>query len=43
VLITPHMSGINIPEEICEEFLKNYRCWVNNEPLISLVDRIKGY
>ena len=24
VIITPHVSGINIPEEICEEFVRNY-------------------
>jgi phosphoglycerate dehydrogenase-like enzyme len=43
VIITPHVSGINIPEEICEEFIKNYERWVKGEPLISLVDRKKGY
>ena len=25
VIITPHVSGINIPEEICEEFVRNYK------------------
>ncbi|MDI7259540.1 MAG: D-2-hydroxyacid dehydrogenase [Thermodesulfobacteriota bacterium] len=43
VIITPHVSGINIPEEICEEFIKNYERWVRGEPLIGLVDRKKGY
>jgi glyoxylate/hydroxypyruvate reductase A len=43
VIITPHVSGINIPEEICEEFIKNYRRWVRGKPLIGLVDRDKGY
>jgi phosphoglycerate dehydrogenase-like enzyme len=43
VVITPHVSGINIPEEICEEFVRNYERWVRGEPLISLVDREKGY
>ena len=43
VIITPHVSGINIPEEICEEFIKNYRRWVRRKPLIGLVDREKGY
>jgi phosphoglycerate dehydrogenase-like enzyme len=42
-IITPHVSGINIPEEICEEFVKNYERWVRGDPLIGLVDRKKGY
>jgi glyoxylate/hydroxypyruvate reductase len=43
VIITPHVSGINIPEEICEGFVVNYHRWVRGEPLIGLVDREKGY
>jgi phosphoglycerate dehydrogenase-like enzyme len=43
VIITPHVSGINIPEEICEEFVRNYDRWARGEPLIGLVDRQKGY
>jgi glyoxylate/hydroxypyruvate reductase A len=43
VIITPHVSGINIPEEICEEFIKNYKRWVKGKPLIGVVDRNKGY
>ena len=43
VIITPHVSGINLPEEISEEFVRNYERWVSGEPLIALVDREKGY
>jgi phosphoglycerate dehydrogenase-like enzyme len=43
VIITPHVSGINLPEEICEEFVGNYERWVKGEPLMNLVDREKGY
>ena len=43
VMITPHVSGINIPEEISEEFIRNYERWTKGEPLINLVDRSKGY
>jgi phosphoglycerate dehydrogenase-like enzyme len=43
VIITPHVSGINIPEEICEEFIRNYRRWTRGKPLIGLVDRNRGY
>ena len=43
VTITPHVSGINIPEEICEAFVQNYERWVIGEPLVGVVDRAKGY
>jgi glyoxylate/hydroxypyruvate reductase A len=43
VMITPHVSGVSIPEEICEEFIRNYHRWVKGEPLIGMVDREKGY
>ncbi len=43
VIITPHVSGINMPDEICEGFAANYERWVKGEPLIGLVDREKGY
>jgi phosphoglycerate dehydrogenase-like enzyme len=43
VIITPHVSGIGIPEEICEEFVRNYRRWTRGQPLIGLVHRKKGY
>ena len=43
VVITPHVSGINIPEEICEEFIRNYKRWVKGKPLVGLIDRNKGY
>jgi phosphoglycerate dehydrogenase-like enzyme len=43
VIITPHVSGISLPEEISEEFVRNYGRWVKGKPLIALVDRGKGY
>ncbi len=43
VIVTPHVSGINLPDEICEGFAANYERWVKGEPLIGLVDREKGY
>jgi len=43
VIITPHVSGINIPVEISEEFIRNYERWVKGEPLVGRVDRSKGY
>jgi glyoxylate/hydroxypyruvate reductase A len=43
VILTPHVSGISMPQEISEEFIRNYERWVRGEPLIGLVDRNKGY
>ena len=43
VIITPHVSGINMPEEISEEFIRNYERWTRGDPLLSVVDRVKGY
>ncbi len=43
VIVTPHVSGINLPDEICEGFAANYERWVNGQPLIGLVDRQRGY
>lgn len=43
VVITPHVSGINIPGEISEEFIRNYHRWIKGEPLMGMVDRKKGY
>jgi glyoxylate/hydroxypyruvate reductase A len=43
VIITPHVSGINVPEVISDEFVRNYKRWASGEPLANLVDREKGY
>jgi len=43
VIITPHVSGINLPGEICEEFVGNYERWVKGQTLTGLVERNKGY
>lgn len=43
VIITPHVSGINLPEEICDEFVRNYERWARGDPLMNRVDREKGY
>ncbi len=43
VTLTPHVSGINIPQEVCAGFIENYKRWIKGEPLIGLIDRKKGY
>jgi phosphoglycerate dehydrogenase-like enzyme len=42
-VITPHVSGISLPEEVGGEFVVNYERWVKGEPLLAVVDRKKGY
>ena len=43
VIVTPHVSGISLPEEICEEFIQNYKRWARGKTLTNQVDRKKGY
>ena len=43
VVITPHVSGISLPEEVGGEFIANFERWVKGEPLLAVVDRKKGY
>jgi phosphoglycerate dehydrogenase-like enzyme len=43
VIITPHISGLTTPAEICEEFIANYERWSRGEPPVGVVDREKGY
>lgn len=43
VIVTPHVSGASIPEEVCEEFIQNFERWLNGQPLDAVVDRKKGY
>jgi phosphoglycerate dehydrogenase-like enzyme len=43
VVLTPHVSGITSPVDICEEFITNFRRWKRGEPLLGVVDRTKGY
>jgi glyoxylate/hydroxypyruvate reductase A len=42
-IITPHVSGINMPEEISAGFAANYERWLRGEPLVGVVDRERGY
>ena len=43
VIITPHISGPSIPEDIARVFLENLERFEENEELIGVVDREKGY
>jgi phosphoglycerate dehydrogenase-like enzyme len=43
VIITPHISGPSIPEDIVKVFLENLRRFEDNKELVGVVDRKKGY
>jgi D-2-hydroxyacid dehydrogenase (NADP+) len=43
VIITPHISGPSIPEDIVKVFLDNLKRFEENKELVGVVDRDKGY
>jgi phosphoglycerate dehydrogenase-like enzyme len=43
VTVTPHISGVNRPEDVTGVFLDNLRRYINGEPLINVVDLRRGY
>jgi glyoxylate/hydroxypyruvate reductase A len=43
VTITPHISGVNRPDDVTRVFLDNLTRYVAGEPLINVVDLKRGY
>ncbi len=43
VIITPHLSGPSIPEEVCQFFMDNLQRYQEKAPLAGVVDRKLGY
>ncbi|MDE2573614.1 MAG: D-2-hydroxyacid dehydrogenase [bacterium] len=43
VFITPHISGINRPEDVLPPLLDNLRLYLAGEPLQNVVDLVRGY
>jgi len=43
VIITPHISGPSIPEDIVKIFIENLRRFEENKKLMGIVDRRNGY
>jgi phosphoglycerate dehydrogenase-like enzyme len=45
VIMTPHMSGItrSFPPRLANLFSENLRRYLADEPLLNLVDKVKGY
>lgn len=43
VVVTPHIAGVNRPEDLVNEFAHNLERYLRDEPLVDLVDRRRGY
>ena len=43
VVVTPHISGPSVPEEIAPVFDDNLARWLTGRPLRHVVDRARGY
>jgi phosphoglycerate dehydrogenase-like enzyme len=43
VWITPHVAGIGTIRPLAEDFAENWRRFRAGEPLLHLVDRVRGY
>jgi phosphoglycerate dehydrogenase-like enzyme len=43
VIITPHHSAIDLPEDIVKIFSTNYKLFIENKPLNYIIDLEKGY
>ena len=41
--MTPHISGVNRPEDVTGVFLDNLSRYMAAEPLINVVDLGRGY
>jgi glyoxylate/hydroxypyruvate reductase A len=43
VLLTPHISGPSLPEDIAPIFIENLKRFEEGKPLRGLVDRERGF
>lgn len=43
ITVTPHIAAISFPEQVFEQFSKNYLRWRDGFSLLNLVDFDKGY
>ena len=43
VLITPHVSGPIVPDEVAPFFLENLDLYLKGQPLLRMIDRASGY
>lgn len=42
-IVTPHISGPSLREDMVDAFMDNHRRYKNGQPLLGLVDRRRGY
>lgn len=42
-VITPHISGVNRPDDVTGVFLDNLTRFLADEPLVNVVDLVRGY
>ncbi|MGD8369061.1 MAG: glyoxylate/hydroxypyruvate reductase A [Desulfobacterales bacterium] len=43
IRVTPHISSLTNPKDVCPQILENYRRLLEGRSLLNLVDREKGY
>lgn len=43
ITITPHIASVTNPKAAAPQIIENYKRMLNNQPLLNLVDRQKGY
>lgn len=43
ITITPHIASVTNPKAAAPQIVENYHRMLNNQPLVNLVDRQKGY
>jgi glyoxylate/hydroxypyruvate reductase len=43
IVITPHVSGPIVPEEVVPDFVENYARWLEGRSMIKEVDLARGY
>jgi glyoxylate/hydroxypyruvate reductase A len=43
IIITPHIASVTNPKAAAPQIVENYKRMLNNQPLVNLVDRQKGY
>ncbi len=42
-IVTPHVGGPSLPEDITECFLENYKRYIAGQELLARIDRSRGY
>ncbi|MCS6885775.1 MAG: D-2-hydroxyacid dehydrogenase [Acidobacteriota bacterium] len=42
-IVTPHVAGPSLPEDITDCFLENYSRYITGKPLLAVIDRNRGY